>query len=165
MLTHQTTRFGTKFKNRQRRGIVDIQRCVDQIFQLIIQLLPLICSELAALDFLTRNFTDIGNQTIYQLYITHFKREQRNRIPEIYRYILCHRKHKCRFTHSRTGSDNNKVRVLPTGSHLVQLGITTLQATQTIGTGSSFLNQLIRLTNHRIDLRIVFLHVPLRNLK
>ena len=165
MLTHQTTRFGTKFKNRQRRGIVDIQRCVDQIFQLIIQLLPLICSELAALDFLTRNFTDIGNQTIYQLYITHFKREQRNRIPEIYRYILCHRKHECRFTHSRTGSDNNKVRVLPTGSHLVQLGITTLQATQTIGTGSSFLNQLIRLTNHRIDLRIVFLHVPLRNLK
>ena len=75
------------------------------------------------------NFARIGDQTIHQLYVTHFKREHSYRITIIHRNILCHRKYECRLSHGRTGSNDNKVGSLPTGSHFVKFGKTALQTT------------------------------------
>ena len=165
MFTHQTTGFRTKLKHRQRGSIIHIQRCIQQILQFIIQLLPFIIRQLSAFYFLTRNLADIRNQTIHQLDITHFKRKQRYRVTIIDGYILRHRKDESCLPHRRTGGNNNKVGVLPTGSHLVQLRKTTFKATQSVRSCRCLLNQLIRFVNHRIDLRVVLLHVLLRNLK
>jgi len=140
MLTHQTAGFCAKLKYRQRRSIIHIQRRIQKVTQFIVQLLPFIIRQLSTLDFLTWNFARIGYQTIYQLYVTHFKRKHSYRIAIIHRNILCHRKHERRLTHCRTGSNNNKVGSLPTGSHLIKFGKTTLQTTQTISTGSCNLN-------------------------
>ena len=65
MFTYQTTRFRSKFKYRQRRSIIHVKRCIHQILQFIVQLLPLITSQLSALDLSTFNFADIGNQTVH----------------------------------------------------------------------------------------------------
>ena len=165
MFTYQTTRFRSKFKYRQRRSIIHVKRCIHQILQFIVQLLPLITCQLSALDLSTLNLADIRNQTVHQLNVTHFKREQRHRVPIIDSNILSHRKDKGGLTHRRTCSDNDKVGILPTGSHLVELCKTTLKTTQTVGSRRSLLNQLIGFVNHRIDLRIILFHVLLRNLK
>ena len=165
MFTYQTTRFCSKFKYRQRRSIIHVKRCIHQILQFIVQLLPLITGQLSALDLSTLNLANIRNQTVHQLNVTHFKRKQRHRIPIIDSNILSHRKDKGGLTHRRTCSNNDKVGILPTGSHLVELCKTTLKTTQTIGSRRSLLNQLIGFVNHRIDLRIILFHVLLRNLK
>jgi len=165
MFTHQTTCFGPEFKHRQRRSIVHIKRSIQQVFQFVVQLLPLIACQLSTFDLLTRNLTNIGDKTVDQLDVTHFKREQRYRIPIINSNILSHRKYESCLTHGRTGSDYNKVGVLPTGGHLVQFRKSTFKTTQTVRSCSRFLNQLIRFVNYRINLRIVFLHILLGNLK
>ena len=90
MFTHQTTRFGSQFEHRQRRCIIHVKRRIHQILQFIVQLLPLITRQLSALNLSTFNFADIGNQTVHQLNVTHFKREQRHRVPVIHRNILSH---------------------------------------------------------------------------
>ena len=79
--------------------------------------------------------------------------------------VLGHGKHEGRLTHGRTGGNDDKVGILPTRSHLVELGKSTFQTTQTIGTGSRLLNKLVSLLNDRIDLRVVLLHVLLGNLE
>ena len=140
MFTYQTTRLSSKFKHRQRRRIIHVKRCIHQILQFIVQLLPFIICQLPAFDFLARNLADIRNQTVHQLNVTHFKREQRHRVPVIHRNILSHWKNESSLTHSRTGSYNNKVGILPTRSHLIKFRETTLQTTQTIGSSRSFLN-------------------------
>ena len=165
MLAYQTACFRTQLENGQRRSIIHIERRIQQVLQLIVQLLPFVIRQLSALDFLTRNLADIRNQTVHQLDVTHFKREQRHRIPIINGNILRHRKYESRLTHGRTGSDNNKVGILPAGSHLVQFREATFKTAQTVGSRRSFLNQLIGFVNHRIDLRIILFHVLLRNLK
>ena len=60
--------------------------------------------DLSALDF-----TNIRYQTVDQLDITHFKREQCYRISEVHSDILGHGKHESRLTHGGTGGNNNKV--------------------------------------------------------
>ena len=165
MLANQTTGFGTKLEYGKRRSIVHIQRRIQQVTQFIIQLLPFVVGKLSALNLLTRNFAHIGDKTVHQLHVTHFKGEQGDRVAEIHGDVLCHGKHERRFTHGRTGGYNDKVGVLPTGSHLVQLRKSALEAAQTVGTGGGFLNKVVRFGNDRIDLRIVLLHVLLGNLE
>ena len=165
MFTYQTPCLRTEFEYRQRRRIVHIKRSIQQVTQFVIQLLPFIVCQLATLDFLTRNLAHVGYQTVHQLHVTHFKREQCYGITEIHGNVFCHGKYERRFTHGRTGCNNDEVGLLPSGSHLVQLGIPTFQATQTIGTGGSFLNQIIGFGNDRINLCIILLHVLLGNLE
>lgn len=87
---NQSTCLGSKLKYGQRGSIIDIKRCIQQILQFIIELLPFISCQLSALDFFTRNFTNVRDQTIDQLNVTHFKRKQGYRIPEIHGNILSH---------------------------------------------------------------------------
>ena len=163
MLTHQTTGFRPQLEDGQARGIVHEDRGVVKLLDLKIQLFPLVALQASALDLLTRNLTNISDKTVDQLDITHFEREQRYRIPIINSNILGHGKYESRLTHSRTGSYNNKVGILPAGSHLVELMETTRQTTQAVGSCRCFLKHLIRFLDDRINLRIVFLHVLLRD--
>ena len=165
MLADQTAGFGAKFKDGKRRSVVHVKRCIQQVAQLIVQLLPFVVGKLSALNLLTRNLAHVGDETVHQLHVAHFKGEQGDGIAEIHRNVLCHGKHKCRFTHGRTGGDDDEVGILPAGSHLVQLRKSTLQTTQTVGTRGSFLNKVVRFGNNRIDLRVILLHVLLRNLE
>ena len=159
MFTYKSACFGSQLKYRQGRCIVNIKRSIVQFLYLIVELSPFVRSELTALDFLTGDLAHIHNQTVHQLYVTHFQREQCNGNFIVYGHILRHREYECCLTHRRTGSNNNKVGILPAGSHLVELR----QTTQTVGSCRRFLKHLIRFLNDRINLRIVFLHVLLRD--
>ena len=124
---------------------------------------PFIRSQLATLDFFTRNFAHVDNHTVDQLYVGHFKREQSHRDFRIYRHVLCHGKHKSRFTHSGTGGNNHQVGILPARGHFVQCMETAFQTTQPVRSCRRFLKHLIRFLNDRVDLRIILLHVLLRD--
>lgn len=76
MFTYQAPCLRSQFENRKRRGIIDIQRSVIQFLNLIVQLPPFVWSQLPTLNFLARYFAHIDNQTIDQLHVRHFKREQ-----------------------------------------------------------------------------------------
>ena len=165
MLANQTAGLGTKFEYGKRGSIIHVQRRIQQVAQLIVQLLPFVIGKLSAFDFLTRYLAHVGDKTVHQLYVAHFKGEQGNGIAEVHGNVLRHRKHECRLTHGRTGSYDNEVGVLPAGSHLVQFRKSALKTAQTVGTGGGFLNKVVRFGNDRIDLRIVLLHVLLRNLE
>ena len=165
MFTYQTARLCPELENRKRRSVIHIKRRIQQIFQFIVQLLPFVSGQLPALNLSALDFTNIRYQTVDQLDITHFKREQCYRIPEVHSDILGHGKHESRLTHGGTGGNNNKVRILPAGSHLVQFRKTTLKATQTVGSCRSLLNQFVGLVNDRINLRVILLHILLRDLK
>ena len=81
------------------------------------------------------------------------------------RHILRHRKDKCRFTHRRTGSDNNQVGVLPTGSNLIQRIESGTCTAQTFLLVCRLLQQLHRVLDNRVDLGNVFLYITLGDFK
>ena len=165
MLANQTAGLGTKFEYGKRGSIIHVQRRIQQVAQLIVQLLPFVIGKLSAFDFLTRYLAHVGDETVHQLYVAHFKGEQGYGIAEVHGDVLRHGEHERRLTHGRTGGYDNEVGVLPAGSHLVQFRKSALKTAQTVGTGGGFLNKVVRFGNDRIDLRIVLLHVLLRNLE
>lgn len=71
-------------------GIVEVDRSVIQLFDLIVELFPFIVLQSAALDLLARYLTDVYDQTVHQLKIAHFQREDRHRYIEIDGHILGH---------------------------------------------------------------------------
>ena len=96
-----------------------VKRSIQQVTQFVIQLLPFIVRQLATLDFLTRNLAHVGYQTVHQLHVTHFKREQCYGIAEIHGNVFCHGKYERRFTHGRTGCNNDEVGLLPSGKRCI----------------------------------------------
>ena len=165
MLTHQTTSLRTQFEYRKTRRIVYINRCIIQFFYLKVQLFPFIVFQTPALDLLARNLTYVHDQTVDKLDVTHFKREQSHRRVMVYRHILSHRKDKSRLTHRRTGGNDDKIGILPSGRHFVQSFETSAQTAQPFFLIGSLLKHNHRFLDDRIDLGNIFLHIALRNLK
>ncbi|CDE65407.1 uncharacterized protein BN646_00290 [Parabacteroides sp. CAG:409] len=165
MLTDQTTRLGSQLEDRQTWCIIHINGSIIKFLNLIVHLFPFVFLQPSALDLLTRNLTDIHYKTIYELDVTHFQREQSYRCIEVDSHVLGHRKDKSCFTHSRTGSNNNQVRILPTGSNLVKSVKACTQTTQTFFLIGCIFQHLQGFLDNRINLRHVFLYVTLRNLK
>ena len=165
MFTYQTACLCTQLEHRKTRRIIHINRSIIQFLNLEVKLLPLIAFQASAFNLLTRYLTYIHDQTVYQLNVTHFKREQGNRHIMVHRHILRHRKYKRRLTHRRTGSDNDQVRILPPRSDLIQRIETGTRTAQTFFLVCRFLQHIHRILDNRIDLGHVFLYVPLRNLK
>ena len=163
MLTYQTACLGSQFEHGQRRRVVHVKRCVVKFFYLIVELPPLVRCQLTALDFLARNFADVHNQTVYQLHVAHFKRKQGYGHFAVHRHVLGHGKHEGRLTHGRTSRNDNQVGVLPAGGHLVQLMESARKPTQTVGTCRRLLKHFIGFLDDRINLRVVLLHVLLRD--
>ena len=163
MLTYQTTCLSSQFEHGQRRRVVHVKRCVVEFFYLVVELSPLVRCQLTALDFLARNFADVHNQTVYQLHVAHFKREQGYGHFAVHRHVFGHGKHEGRLTHGRTSRNDNQVGVLPAGGHLVQLMESARKPTQTVGTCRRLLKHFIGFLDDRINLRVVLLHVLLRD--
>ena len=165
MLSHQSTRLGAQFKHRQARRVVDIEWSAVEFTHTRIELLPLLLRELTTFDFLAFKFTDIGNQTVYQLKVRHFKRENCCRCIVVDSHVLSHRQHECRLTHSRTSRNNNEVGVLPTGGEFIKLMEACFQSAQAIVALSGKLYLVESYTNHRVYLCEIFLQVALRDRK
>ena len=99
---NEATRLGTQFEDGERRRIIHKHRRAVKILYTGHKLVPFHSRELAASDFLARNFTDVAHQTVHQLQVRHFKREQRHRGIVINGHVLCHGQHESCFTHGRT---------------------------------------------------------------
>ena len=165
MLAHQTPGFRTQLENGQRRRIVHIKRGIIQLGDFIIQLRPFVRRQLSAFQFLARNLAHVDNHTVDQLHVAHFQREHGYRNLHVHRHLLGHGEHESRLSHGRTGCNDDQIGVLPTGSHLVQLFEAAAQPAQSVAARRRLLQHVVSLANHGIDLRIVFLHVLLRNLE
>ena len=163
MFAHQSAGLGTQFEDGERRRVVHVERGVYQVAQLVVQLLPLVVGQLTTLDLLARYLADVRYQTVHQLHVAHFEREQGHGIVIVHGNVLGHGQHEGRLTHSRTGSDDDEVGVLPARGHLVQLREAALQSAQTVGTRGRLLYQLVGLGDDGVDLRVVLLHVLLRD--
>ena len=71
MLTNQSTGLGTQLEYRKTWGIVDIQRCAQQLIDVLIQSLPLVTLQLSVQNLRTLNLTGIRDQSVNQLNVRH----------------------------------------------------------------------------------------------
>ena len=161
MLTHQTAGLCTQFEHRERRRVVHIERRVVKFLNLIVEAAPIRKAQAARSlscrpESHTRSQSD-GSPTAR----CSFRARTRQRRLAVYRHVFGHRKDKGSFSHRRTRRDDDQVGVLPARSHLVELVESACQTAQTVGARRSLLKHVIRFLNHRINLRIVFLHVLL----
>ena len=122
-------------------------------------------SELPAFDFLSGNFAGVDYQAIYKLYVRHFEREDGHRRVVIDCHVFGHRKDKCRLSHGRTGCDDDEVGVLPARCHFVEVGKSRLQAAQSVFPVRCDFEYAQSLVDDGVDLREIFLDIPLGNLK
>ena len=80
----------------------------------------------------------------------------------IYSDILSNRECKRRFSHGRTTRNNHQVRLLPATCNAIQFGISRRYSRQITCVSGCLLQDFRCLGYHRINLRIVLLHVGLR---
>ncbi len=80
----------------------------------------------------------------------------------LYNHIAGHRKNEGGLTHRRTGCNNNQVRILPTGSNLIQLSKTTRNPTKSIFTLTGNFDMLNSFRDNTLNLYGISLHAALR---
>ena len=165
MLTYQTTRLGTQLKDGEAWSIVNVQRCTQQVVDTLIQTVPLVRLQLSVQNLRALNLTGIRYQTVHQLHVRHFKREERHRHLVVGSNILSHREGKRRLTHCRTTGNDDKVRWLPTTGDIVQFMITRRHTRQAVLIGCSLLDDVNGILDDGVYLRVVLLHVTLSQLE
>ena len=121
--------------------------------------------QLTVQNLRTLNLAGIRYETVYQLHVRHFKREKSHRHLIVGGNILGHRQRKRCLTHRRTSGNDDKVGGLPPGSDVVQFMIARRHTRQAVLIGSSFLDDLYRILDDRVNLRVVLLHVTLSQLE
>ena len=165
LFPYQSASLGTEFENRKTRRIININRCTCQFSQFFIQPFPFWLFQLSVQYFFTRNLANIRDESVHQLNVIHFQREESDRHIIIYRHILGNTQCKGSLTHGRTTSDNHKVGRLPTRCHIIQSTITRRNTGKTTRVLSSTLQDGNGLLYNRINLGIILLHIVLRKLE
>ena len=113
MFAYQAPRLCPQFEDGERRGVVDVERFAVEFGNLVVELHPLVGFELSGLDFLALDFAGVDNQTVHQLHIAHFEREECHGNTLVDGDVLGHGKCEGRFSHGRTCSQNDEVGILP----------------------------------------------------
>ena len=138
MFTNQSARLSSKFKDRKTRSIIYINRCTLHLSDIRVKTLPFIGCELTIKYLITRNRTNVRDETVNKLYVVHLKREESYWLTIINSYILSNTKRKRGLTHGRTSCYNNQIRRLPTSCNLIQVVETTWNSCQFIFTTCCF---------------------------
>ena len=73
MLANQSAGLGTQFEDREAWGVVDIERRADEVVDALVEAVPLVALQLTVEDLGTLNLTDIGDKTVDELHVRHFK--------------------------------------------------------------------------------------------
>ena len=165
LLAHQTTCLSTQLEDGESRSIVNIQGRTLQQTNVLVQSLPLVRSQLSVKHLVARNLTHIRYKTVDKLHIVHLKREESNGSVIVDSNVLGKRQSERGLTHRRTSGNDNKVRTLPSTRLLVQLLISRRHTCQTTRIGLRLLQNVNGLCYDWIHLRIVLLHVALRQLE
>ena len=121
MVLLQSAAFSPQFVYRQLGRVVNKYLGLVQGLGTGFQLLLLPSLQLAAFQLVAGYLGFARYQTHGQLHTGHLQREEGHRLVEIHSHIPCHRQCKCRFTHSWTGSQNNKRSRVETRGDAVQL--------------------------------------------
>ena len=161
MLANQTAGLGTQLENGETRGIVDVKRCTQQVVDALVQAVPLIRLQLTVQNLRTLNLTGIRDETVYQLHVRHFEREESHRHLVVGSNVLGHREGKRRLTHGRTTGNNHKVAGLPAAGDVVQLVIARRYTRQAVLVGCGLLDDIDGVLDNGVYLGVVLLHVAL----
>ena len=163
MLAHEAPRLGAKLEDGEARGVVDVDRRVVEVLDLVLQLLPLVLLQPAALDLLARQLADVHDEAVHKLHVAHLKREHSHGHLERDGHIAGHREHEGRLTHRGAGGDDDEVGVLPAGRDLVQVGKAGGQSAEALLPVGCPLKQLARLLDDGVDLHGLVADVLLRD--
>ena len=163
VFAHEAAGLGAQLEYRQRRGVVDVERCGIQVFDASHQLVPLKLRQLTALDFLALDFAHVAYEAVHELEVRHLEREYGHWLVEVYGHVFGHRQHKSRLTHCGARGDDDEVAVLPARRDFVEVVKTCLQAAEAVGAVRRLLDFGNGLANYGVDLHHVALKCVFRN--
>ena len=163
VLAHEAPRLGAKLEDGEARGVVDVDWRVVKVLDLVLQLLPLVLLQSAALDLLARQLADVHDEAVHELHVAHLKREHGHGHLERDGHIAGHGEHEGRLTHRGAGGDDDEVGVLPPGRDLVQVGKAGGQSAEALLPVGCPLEQLARLLDDGVDLHGLVADVLLRD--
>ena len=67
MLANQSAGLGAQLKDGQAGGVVDIERCTQQVVQTLVQTVPLVGLQLAVQNLRTLNLAAVGDESVDEL--------------------------------------------------------------------------------------------------
>ena len=165
LLAHKTACLGAQLEDREARRIVDVERRALQIAHILVKAFPFVVGELTIKHLVARNLADVRDKTVYKLHVVHLKREESDRRMIVDSYVLSERKGERSLAHGRTSGDDDKVGTLPTTRLLVEFLEARRHTRQAAGVGRRFLKDVNGAGDDGVYLRVVLLHVALRELE
>lgn len=163
MVANEAAGFGTKLEHGQRRGVVDIKRGSDEFLDFVVELTPLVGSQLAALDFLAGYLAHVDDKTVDELHVGHFEREEGHRNFLVDGDVFGHTQGKRRLTHGGTGGEDDEVGVLPAARDAVELGELAGNAAESVAASGRLLEHVVSLVDDGVDLGVIVFQVLLRD--
>ena len=121
--------------------------------------------QLSVQNLLALNLTGIRDETVHQLHVRHFQREEGQRNLVVGGNVLGHRQRKRRLTHSGAASDNHQVRGLPARRLVVQFVVARWHARKTVLVLRRLVDDIDGILDDRVYLGVLLLHVLLRQLE
>ena len=73
VLANELTRFGAELEDRERRGVVQVERRTFHDVDLRVQTTSVFFGHLTGLDLIAFEFADVHDQTVHELYVTHLQ--------------------------------------------------------------------------------------------
>ena len=162
MFPYQSSSLGAQFEHRQTGGVIHIQWSSDEIVHLLVQTFPLIGLQLSVENLAALDFTAVGYQSVDQLHIAHFQREEGHGHLVVGGDILGHGKGERGLSHGGASSDDDQVARLPSTGDIVKFVVSCWHTGQTVLVGRSLLDDLNGVFDDRVNLGVILLHVPLR---
>ena len=89
LLSYQSSGLRTQLEDTHTRRIININRCTLQLTDIAVETFPLFFVQLTVQDLLTGDLANVRHQTVHQLHVVHFQREETDRILIVNRDILC----------------------------------------------------------------------------
>ena len=123
MLADEAAGFGAELEDGEGGGVVEVEGLAVDVFDAAVELCPLVVGEVAVADFLTFDFADVGDETVHELNFRHFKREEGEGDGLLDGDVAGHGEGEGGFSHRGACGEDDEVGVLPSGGHLVEVGV------------------------------------------
>ena len=121
--------------------------------------------ELSAFYLFTRYFAGVYDEAVYKLHVRHFEREDGNGCIVVDSHVFGHRENESRFSHGRTGGNDDEVGILPARRHFIEVGKSRLQTAQTVFSVRGYFENMQGFVDDGIYLGNIFLYISLGNFK
>ena len=121
MLQFEFPALAAELGNGDTRSIIDDQIRFSDNSGSFNELRPVFIRQISGSECLGIHLGFQGEQTVYQLFFGHLKTEDRYGLPFLKSHILGYIQDESRFSHRRTGCNQNEIRWLKTGSFIIQI--------------------------------------------